>query len=86
MKSLVLDLKTRKYYVGPAYGKDGLFGRWLTYANTNGTGGVTKTDKEGNKGVVEYLKENPTAYLNFQYSILEIIHKTGINEKDIQQH
>lgn len=34
--------------------------------------------------VVEQLKENPNAYLNFQYSILKIVHKTGINEKDIE--
>lgn len=81
---LVADSQTGKYYVGSAYGKDGLFGRWLTYANTNGTGGGAKTDEDGNKGVVEYLKDNPKAYLNFQYSILEVIHKTGINEKDIQ--
>ena len=81
---LVVDSQTGKYYVGSAYGKDGLFGRWLTYAHTNGTGGNSKADDDGNKGVVEYLKKNPKAYLNFQYSILEVIHKTGINEKDIQ--
>lgn len=81
---LVTDTKTGKYYVGSAYGKDGLFGRWSTYADTNGTGGGTAEDEEGNKGIVEYLKENPNAYLNFQYSILEVIHKTGNNEKDIQ--
>ena len=27
-------------------------------------------------------KGNPEAYLNFQYSILEVVHKTGIKEKD----
>ncbi len=81
---LVVDSQTGKYYVGSAYGKNGLLGRWLTYATTNGTGGGSKTDEDGNKGIVEYLKENPNAYLNFQYSILEVIHKTGINEKDIQ--
>ncbi len=80
---LVVDSKPGKYYVGSAYGKDGLFGRWLTYANTNGKGGGNKDDLEGNKGIVEYLTDNPDAYLNFQYSILEVIHKTGINEKDI---
>lgn len=80
---LVVDSKTGKYYVGSAYGKDGLFARWSTYANTNGTGGGTKDDDVGNIGVVEYLKENPDAYLNFQYSILEVVHKTGINDKDI---
>lgn len=80
---LVTDTKTGKYYVGSAYGKDGLYGRWLTYAK-HPAGGGTADDEEGNKGIIEYLKENPEAYLNFQYSILEIIHKTGNNEKDIQ--
>lgn len=81
---LIVDTSTGKYYVGSAYGKDGLFGRWKTYANTNGTGGGSIDDDEGNVGVVDYLKENPKAYLNFQYSILEVIHKTGINDKDIK--
>ena len=81
---VVVDTATGHYYVGSAYGKDGLFGRWKTYATTNGTGGGTNGDAEGNIGVVEYLKDNPGAYLNFQYSILEVIHKTGINEKDIE--
>ena len=81
---LVVDSTTGKYYVGSAYGKDGLFGRWKTYATTNGKGGGNKEDAEGNKGVVEYLQENPKAYLNFQYSILEVVHKTGIHEKDVE--
>lgn len=78
---LVVDSISGKYYVGAAYGRDGLFGRWKAYADTTGEGGSGEND--GNKGIVEYLKENPDAYLNFQYSILEVIHKTGINEKDI---
>lgn len=78
---LVVDSKTGRYYVGSAYGKDGLFGRWKTYATTKGSGG--SGEDEGNKGVVEYLKENPDAYLNFQYSILEIIHKTGTDKRDV---
>lgn len=79
---LVVDTTTGKYYVGSASGKDGLFGRWKTYATTNGKGGGTKEDLEGNVGVVEYLQANPNAYLDFQYSILEVIHKTGIDAKD----
>ena len=81
---LVVDTQTGRYYVGSASGENGLFGRWLTYAKTNGKGGGSIADEEGNKGVVDYLKEYPTAYLNFQYSILEVIHKTGIKEKDRQ--
>ncbi len=81
---LVVETTSGKYYVGSAYGKEGLFGRWKTYAETNGAGGGTKEELEGNVGVVEYLKEHPNAYLNFQYSILEVVHKTGINEKDVE--
>ena len=81
---LVMDSVNGRYYVGSAYGKEGLFGRWKTYASTKGTGGGTKDSDDGNKGVVEYLKANPHAYLDFQYSILEVIHKTGIAEKDIE--
>lgn len=81
---LVVDTKSGKYYIGSAYGKDGLFGRWKTYANTNGKGGASKDDSDGNVGIIEYLKDNPKAYLNFQYSILEIVHKTGNTAKDIE--
>ncbi len=81
---LVVDSVTGKYYVGSAYGKDGLFGRWKTYACTNGRGGSSDDNNEGNVGIVEYLNEKPNAYLNFKYSILEVIHKTGINEKDVE--
>lgn len=81
---LVVDTKSGKYYVGSAYGKDGLFGRWKTYANTNGKGGASKYDSDGNVGIIEYLKDNSEAYLNFQYSILEIVHKTGNNAKDVE--
>lgn len=81
---LVTDTKTGKYYVGSAYGKDGLFGRWLTYAKSEGRGGDSNNDQSGNIGIVQYLNEKPKAYLDFQYSILEVIHKTGIDEKDIE--
>ncbi len=80
---LVVDSLNGKFYVGSAYGKDGLFGRWKDYANTKGTGG-NYDNRDGNKGIIEYLKDNPDAYLHFQYSILEVIHKTGINEKDVE--
>ena len=77
---LVVDPATGKFYVGSASGKDGLYGRWRTYADTKGTGGAREDD--GNRGILEYLEENPDAYLRFQYSILEVVHKTGNNDKD----
>lgn len=80
---LVVDPVSGKYYVGSAYGKDGLFGRWKKYAVTKGVGG-NLDNGEGNKGIIDYLKENPESYLRFQYSILEVIHKTGNGERDIE--
>jgi len=80
---LVVDPDNGKYYVGSAYGRDGLFGRWKKYANSKGMGGNLDSN-DGNKGIIEYLKENPEAYLRFQYSILEVVHKTGVQERDIE--
>ncbi|MCR5205686.1 MAG: GIY-YIG nuclease family protein [Lachnospiraceae bacterium] len=79
---LVVDSKTGKYYVGSAYGKDGLYGRWKKYAETNGKGGSSGEEWDGNAGIVEYLKLKPDAYKDFKYSILEVVHKIGIKEKD----
>lgn len=76
---VVLDKKTGKLYVGSAYGQDGILGRWRTYVNTNGTGGK---DEEGNKKIIDLLKDYPDRYKYFQYSILEIIRRTGNIEKD----
>ena len=52
---LVTDPVAGKFYVGSAYGKDGLLGRWRTYANTKGRGGNLD---DGNQGIVEYLNLN----------------------------
>ncbi|MDG4985112.1 GIY-YIG nuclease family protein [Lactococcus lactis] len=64
---LQTDLKTGKHYVGSASGNsNGLWQRWVQYANGDHTGGdcdLKKLVKEKNK---EYIEEN------FQYSILEI--------------
>ena len=55
---LIRDTSIGKLYVGAAYGKDGIWGRWLTYA---------KTGHGGN----EQLK--PLDPDNFEFSVLEII-------------
>ena len=61
---LVVDKKTGKQYVGSAYGDEGIWHRWTTYAS-NGHG--------GNKELKELLKENKISYSeNFQFSILEV--------------
>lgn len=76
---LVIDPISHKQYVGSASGSDGIYGRWKTYAETNGTGG-TGSD-EGNKRLVEHLKAHPNRYLKLRYSILETMHRTGNEQK-----
>ena len=42
---LITDKKTGKLYVGSAYGKDGIYGRWKTYIKS----GYDKNEKERGK-------------------------------------
>ena len=58
---LIMDKSNGKLYVGSAYGEQGIYGRWSTYAK-NGHG--------GDKGLKNI---NPS---NFQFSILEIVSPT----------
>ena len=61
---LILDKKTGNQYIGSAYGKEGIWGRWKTYA-VNGHG--------GNKLLVDLLANNVNYYTNFQWTILETL-------------
>lgn len=53
---LITDSKSGKYYVGSAYGKENILGRWLSYSKT------------GDGGNVKLKKLDPG---NFRFSILE---------------
>lgn len=59
---LITEKDTGKMYVGAAYGDDNIFARWGQYA---------KTKHCNNAGLVKRLKEKPTAYRQFQFSILQ---------------
>lgn len=62
---LITDISNGKLYVGSTYGKDGIWQRWHTYVDTNGTG--------GNKELTHLIKNDPDyAIKNFQFSILEV--------------
>lgn len=58
---LIKDKVSGKLYVGSAYGDQGIYGRWSTYA------------KNGHGGNVELRDLDP---INFQFSILEIVPAT----------
>ena len=63
---VITDVETGKLYIGAAYGKDGIWGRWKGYANVKN---LTNGNKDFKK--IKDLDEN---YIikNFRYTILEI--------------
>ena len=64
---LIVDTENGKQYVGSAYGKDGLLGRWSCYVST----------KHGNNKLIkETLCKYPERYHKFQFSILQVLPKT----------
>ncbi len=72
---LITDIKTSKLYVGSAYGEEGIWGRWTTYAHTNGTG--------GNKDFKKIIKDDKDyAKKYFQFTILDY-YKRSISEEEI---
>ncbi len=71
---LVVDTRDHKQYVGSAYGEEGIWGRWKEYVHTKGQG--------GNKKMEEHLGKDQEQYRYLQYTILEVIPKTGNPEKE----
>ncbi len=64
---LITDTASGQQYVGSAYGKNGLYGRWSEYINTK---------HGGNKKMRELLKKHPERYHKFQFSILQTLPKS----------
>jgi hypothetical protein len=59
---MILDRKTGRQYIGSAYGAEGIWNRWSTYAqNKHG----------GNKKLIELCGEEEDYEQNFQYTILQ---------------
>ncbi len=72
---LIVDRKNGKQYVGSAYGKDGLLGRWTIYIAT-GHG--------NNKLMKEAVCDHPDRYKEFQFSILQILPKNLTDDEIIK--
>ena len=72
---LIVDQETGKQYVGSAYGKDGLLGRWSCYVNSL---------HGNNKLMKELICAYPESYHHFQFSILQILPKTATDDEVIQ--
>lgn len=75
---VITDKSNGKLYIGSTYGKDGIWQRWATYVNTNGTGG----DKE----LIKLIKNDPDyAVKYFQFSILEVFLNQDSNNEQIRE-
>lgn len=70
---LITDVSSGRHYIGSAYGKGGLLGRWEQYI---------KTWHGDNNGLKEVLNIDPEGYKNFQFSIMQILPKT-ITEDEV---
>ena len=71
---LIVDTQLGRQYVGSAYGKDGLLGRWHIYVDSL---------HGHNKLMKELICAHPERYKYFQFSILQILPKTVTDDEVI---
>jgi hypothetical protein len=71
---LILDKSNGTQYVGSAYGKDGIWGRWEKYA---------QTIHGGNKALEELLEDSPDYGKNFQWTVLATLPNNMTNDEII---
>jgi hypothetical protein len=74
---LISDTKTGKLYVGSAYGEEGIWGRWKTYAKTKGHG--------NNKTLKELVSADKNYGDNFKFSILMLLPSTITADQAIKK-
>ncbi|UOE74705.1 GIY-YIG nuclease family protein [Parageobacillus thermoglucosidasius] len=63
---LIVDSITGKQYVGSAYGKEGILGRWKQYAQTR---------HGGNEELKRLLESNPDRFKDLKFTILRTLQK-----------
>lgn len=70
---LIADMSNGKLYVGSAYGKDGIYGRWKTYMESGFDKNELENGKYPNKKFQEIVKEKGISHIqrNFRYTLLE---------------
>ena len=71
---LIVDTQSGRQYVGSAYGKEGLLGRWRIYVDSL---------HGHNKLMKELICAHPERYKYFQFSILQILPKTVTDDEVI---
>jgi hypothetical protein len=73
---LILDPKSGKQYVGSAYGREGIWSRWKSYA---------KSPSGGNKFLKDLLKKDPGRYRCFQFSIMRVLEPSTVKAAVLAQ-
>jgi len=71
---LIVDNKTGKQYIGSAYGKDGIWGRWAKYAQTS---------HGGNELIKELIDSESEYASNFRFTLLHVLLKTATKDEVI---
>lgn len=72
---LILDKKEGQQYVGSAYGKEGIWGRWSSYVQS----------KHGNnKILITLLDEDRDRYKYFQFSVLSVLPNSSLHKEVIE--
>lgn len=81
---LISDVSNGKLYIGSAYGKDGIYGRWNTYMESGFDKNEVENGKYPNKEFQKIVKERGIDYIRryFRYSLLETF-TDEISDEDI---
>ena len=84
---LISDVSNGKLYVGSAYGRDGIYGRWKTYMDSGFDKNELENGKYPNKKFQQIVKEYGMEYIqrNFRYTILETFTDEISNEDIINR-
>lgn len=84
---LISDISNGKLYVGSAYGRNGIYGRWATYMESGFDKDELENGKYPNREFQKIVKEKGIGYIqkNFQYSILETFTDDVSDEQIIQR-
>jgi len=72
---LILDKSNGQQYVGSAYGKEGIWGRWSNYVQTK---------HGGNRILIDLISSDSLRYKKFQFSILSVLPNSALREQVIQ--
>ena len=73
---VILHGSSGKQYIGSAYGKGGIWARWRSYA---------KNPSGGNTHLKQLLAKRPTAYRDFQFSILRVLESGATRDEVLAQ-